>query len=78
MNIAMLLDMAADGFGDRIAIGSREEGLTYDALRARARTRSQPTPARPMRTRSPWSKRPRPWSRRRCSVPLGLVSRTRP
>jgi acyl-CoA synthetase (AMP-forming)/AMP-acid ligase II len=36
MNIAMLLDMAADGFGDRIAIGSREEGLTFDALRARA------------------------------------------
>jgi acyl-CoA synthetase (AMP-forming)/AMP-acid ligase II len=28
--------MAADGFGDRIAIGSRDDGLTFDRLRARA------------------------------------------
>ncbi len=37
MNIAMLLDMAADGIGDRIAFGSRTDGLTYEALRRHAR-----------------------------------------
>jgi acyl-CoA synthetase (AMP-forming)/AMP-acid ligase II len=36
MNIAMLLDMAADGLGDRIAFGGRDDGLTYSALRDRA------------------------------------------
>jgi acyl-CoA synthetase (AMP-forming)/AMP-acid ligase II len=36
VNIAMLLEMAADGFGDRVAIGPRDGGLTYDELRARA------------------------------------------
>lgn len=33
MNVTMLLDMAADGFGDRVVIGRREDGLT--ALRLR-------------------------------------------
>lgn len=37
MNIAMLLDMAADGFGDRLAVGSREGGITYAQLRDRSR-----------------------------------------
>lgn len=32
-NIAMLLDLAADAMGDRIAIGGREDGLTYAELR---------------------------------------------
>lgn len=32
----MLLDMAVDGMGDRIAVGSRHGGLTYEALRRRA------------------------------------------
>jgi acyl-CoA synthetase (AMP-forming)/AMP-acid ligase II len=32
----MLLDMAADGLGDRVAIGSRAGGLTYDGLRRAA------------------------------------------
>ena len=36
MNLAMLLDMAADGLGDRVAIGSRSDGLTYDGLRRAA------------------------------------------
>ena len=36
MNIAMLLEMIADGFGDRVAIGPRDGGLTYKDLRARA------------------------------------------
>ena len=36
MNIAMLLDMAADGLGDRVAIGSRAGGLTYEGLRCAA------------------------------------------
>ncbi len=33
----MLLEMAADGFGDRVAFGSRTGGLTYAELLARAR-----------------------------------------
>lgn len=38
MNIAMLLDMAADGLGDRVAFGTRGDGVTYSALREQART----------------------------------------
>ena len=37
MNIAMILEMAADALGDRIAIGGRDDGLTYGQLRAAAR-----------------------------------------
>ena len=37
MNIAMILEMAADALGDRVAIGSRADGLTYELLRAAAR-----------------------------------------
>ncbi|HVW41211.1 MAG TPA: AMP-binding protein [Amycolatopsis sp.] len=33
MNVTMLLDMAADGFGDRIVAGTREEGFTAGRLR---------------------------------------------
>jgi acyl-CoA synthetase (AMP-forming)/AMP-acid ligase II len=33
MNVTMLLDMAADGFGDRVVIGTRSEGLTAARLR---------------------------------------------
>ena len=29
MNLAMLLEMAAEGHGDRVAIGSRTDGLTF-------------------------------------------------
>ncbi|MFA1546043.1 class I adenylate-forming enzyme family protein [Actinomadura chokoriensis] len=36
MNVTMLLDMAADGFGDRIVVGSRNGGLTASRLRAAA------------------------------------------
>ncbi|HZP29717.1 MAG TPA: fatty acid--CoA ligase family protein [Acidimicrobiia bacterium] len=36
MNLAMLLDMAADGLGDRVAIGSRDGGITYEGLRRAA------------------------------------------
>ena len=32
MNIMMLLEMAASGFGDRIAIGGRADGITYQQL----------------------------------------------
>jgi fatty-acyl-CoA synthase len=38
MNIAMILEMAADALGDRLAFGTRAEGLTYEALRNLART----------------------------------------
>jgi acyl-CoA synthetase (AMP-forming)/AMP-acid ligase II len=37
VNIAMILEMAADALGDRIAFGSRADGLSYDALRTAAR-----------------------------------------
>ena len=30
MNIAMILEMAADALGDRLAFGTRADGLTYD------------------------------------------------
>ncbi|MEU7813887.1 AMP-binding protein [Pseudonocardia sp. NPDC049154] len=33
MNVTMLLDMAADGFGDRILVGTREDGLSGERLR---------------------------------------------
>ena len=33
VNIAMVLEMAADAFGDRVAIGSGDDGLTYAELR---------------------------------------------
>ena len=37
MNLMMLLEMAADGLGERIAVGSIEDGLTYRQLFDRAR-----------------------------------------
>lgn len=36
MNLTMLLEMAADGFGDRLVIGERETGLSAVALREAA------------------------------------------
>ena len=36
MNLMMLLEMAADGLGERIAIGSRNDGLSYRQLFERA------------------------------------------
>ena len=37
MNIAMILEMAADALGDRVAFGTRAEGLSYEELRTAAR-----------------------------------------
>ncbi|HEU5306656.1 MAG TPA: class I adenylate-forming enzyme family protein [Acidimicrobiia bacterium] len=37
MNIAMILEMAADALGDRLAYGTRAEGLSYEDLRSAAR-----------------------------------------
>jgi long-chain acyl-CoA synthetase len=36
VNLMMLLDMAADGFGDRVAVGSHDGGMTYRQLYERA------------------------------------------
>ncbi|MEW2355738.1 class I adenylate-forming enzyme family protein [Spirillospora sp. NPDC029432] len=36
MNLAMILDMVADGMADRVLVGDRETGLTGTDLRARA------------------------------------------
>src|SRR3954471_9332989 len=33
MNLSMLLDMAADGFGDRLVVGRRDAGHSADDLR---------------------------------------------
>jgi fatty-acyl-CoA synthase len=37
MRLSMLLDMAADGFGDRVAVGPMDGGLTFAELRDRSR-----------------------------------------
>ena len=37
MNFATLLDMAAEAFGERIAVSCGDESLTYAALREAAR-----------------------------------------
>jgi acyl-CoA synthetase (AMP-forming)/AMP-acid ligase II len=37
VNIAMILEMAADALGDRVAFGTRAEGLSYEELRSAAR-----------------------------------------
>ena len=36
----MILEMAADALGDRVAFGTRDDGLTYDELRRAAPRRS--------------------------------------
>jgi long-chain acyl-CoA synthetase len=36
VNLMMLLEMAADGFGDRVAVGSHDGGMTYRQLYERA------------------------------------------
>jgi acyl-CoA synthetase (AMP-forming)/AMP-acid ligase II len=41
MNVAMLLEMAADGLGDRVAIGGPNDGLTFTALREHAVTAAE-------------------------------------
>ncbi len=38
MHLTMLLDMAADGFGDRRVVGTSEAAITAGELRQRART----------------------------------------
>ena len=37
VNIAMILEMAADALGDRVAFGNRDDGLSYEGLRRAAR-----------------------------------------
>ena len=36
MNVGFLLEIAAEGMPDRVAVGSREGGLTYAGLLERA------------------------------------------
>lgn len=36
MNVSLLLDMAADGLGERVIVGGREHGITAGGLRERA------------------------------------------
>jgi acyl-CoA synthetase (AMP-forming)/AMP-acid ligase II len=38
VNIAMILEMAADALGDRLAYGTKADGLSYEALRSAARS----------------------------------------
>ena len=37
VNIAMVLELAADALGDRVAFGDLDDGMTYEQLRAAAR-----------------------------------------
>src|SRR4051812_7532068 len=41
MHLTMLLDMAVDGMGDRVAFGSKQGGLTYEGLQDQARRAGQ-------------------------------------
>ena len=36
MNLGMLLDMAADGLADRVALGRGADGISFAELRTRA------------------------------------------
>jgi len=47
MNLAMLLEMAGDGGGDRVALGPRPDGLTHAELLARAQRAASWFAARP-------------------------------
>jgi hypothetical protein len=45
MNLMMLLEMAASGFGERVALGSRDgTGLTYEQLFDRAGRSARASP----------------------------------
>ena len=37
MHVGMIVEMSADSLGERVAIGSREGGVTYAELAQRAR-----------------------------------------
>ena len=41
MHAGLLLEMAADGLGDRIALGAREQGLSFSTFLSRARAASE-------------------------------------
>ncbi|TMK83955.1 MAG: long-chain fatty acid--CoA ligase, partial [Actinobacteria bacterium] len=41
MNIALLLEMAAEGAPDRVVVGSRDDGLTAAELLQRSRRAAQ-------------------------------------
>ena len=71
MNIAMILEMAADALGDRLAYGTRADGLSYEGLRqaARAASPSGSTAPAPSAWRS-WSPTRRSCPPR-CSAPRG-------
>ena len=43
MNIGFLLEIAAEGMPDRVAVGSRDGGLTYAGLLQAARRAAQAT-----------------------------------
>lgn len=47
MHLGMLLQMAADGMGDRVAYGSRPGGVTFEELAARARRAGAALASRP-------------------------------
>ena len=59
MNIAMILEMAADALGDRLAYGTRADGLSYEGLRRRRPRHRRPgrRHAAPSASRS-WSPTP--------------------
>ena len=48
MHLSILLDMAADGFGDRVGFGPRDRGLTYGSLHEDASRTAQWIARRPV------------------------------
>lgn len=50
MNLGMLLDMVADGLGDRVAIGSRNGGTTYAEIRQMAKAAASTLAGSPSHT----------------------------
>jgi acyl-CoA synthetase (AMP-forming)/AMP-acid ligase II len=44
VNVALALEMAADGLGDRVLVGSRDDGVSASGLRARARALARDLP----------------------------------
>jgi len=57
MNLTMLLDMAAEGFGDRVVVGSRNGGLTAARLRELAAGGATAVQEAGAARRSSWSRR---------------------
>ena len=73
MNIALLLDLAADTFGDRVALTDESGDRTFAGLRSLARSVGPPLAAAGAGTLA-FADAARPRYPRPCSAPRGPVS----